>query len=108
MRDFLSRKDAIATPRRFIGTNQSMITSARKLSFAPDIIAGVEEDEYGEATKNLTGRVWKIYKVSDFKILEISHFRKRSLLVSLIKNQRIIFPFYRLALFLDLTTMSKV
>ena len=63
MRDFLSRKDAIATPRRFIGTNQSMITSARKLSFAPDIIAGVEEDEYGEATKNLTGRVWKIYKV---------------------------------------------
>ena len=76
MRDFLSRKDAIATPRRFIGTNQSMITSARKLSFAPDIIAGVEEDEYGEATKNLTGRVWKIYKVSDFKILKISNFRK--------------------------------
>ena len=71
MRDFLSRKDAVATPRRFIGTNQSMIASARKLSFAPDIIAGVEEDEYGEATKNLTGRVWKIYKVSDLIIFEM-------------------------------------
>ena len=63
VRDFLSRKDAVATPRRFIGNNQSILASARKLNFAPDIIAGVEEDDNGEATKNLTGRVWKIYKV---------------------------------------------
>lgn len=60
----MSRKDAIATPRRFIGNNQSIIASARKINFVPDIIAGIEEDEYGEATKNLAGRVWKIYKVT--------------------------------------------
>ena len=41
-------------------------TPARKVNFAPDIIAGVEEDEYGEeATKDLTGRMWKAFKVNE-------------------------------------------
>ena len=61
MRDFFARKDACATPRRFAG--QTASTPARKLKFAPDIIAGIEEDEYGEAAKDLTGRVWRVFKV---------------------------------------------
>jgi len=65
VRDFFSRKDCLATPRRFIGIGQSTINSARQLSFAPDIIAGVEEDDFGErAAKDLTGRVWKAFKVN--------------------------------------------
>ena len=61
VRDFFARKDACATPRRFTG--QTASTPARKLKFAPDIIAGIEEDEYGEAAKDLTGRVWRVFKV---------------------------------------------
>ena len=35
----------------------------------PDIIAGVEQDEFGErAAKDLTGRVWKAFKVNLVKL----------------------------------------
>ena len=63
----MSRKDAVATPRRFIGHNQSVIASARKLKFVPDLIAGIEEDIHEAATKNVTGKTWKIFKVSNSK-----------------------------------------
>merc|ERR1719361_1544387 len=40
-------------------------TPARSRIFAPDLVAGVEQDELGEkAAKELTGRVWKVFKVS--------------------------------------------
>ena len=39
-------------------------TPARSRIFAPDLVAGVEQDELGEkAAKELTGRVWKVFKV---------------------------------------------
>ena len=72
VRDFFTRKDACATPRRYIGTCQATATPARKLTFAPDIIAGVEEDDFGvEAAKDLTGRVWKVFKVKLTRTLVI-------------------------------------
>lgn len=42
-------------------------TPARSRIFAPDLVAGVEQDELGEkAAKELTGRVWKVFKVLNY------------------------------------------
>lgn len=48
---FFSARSARPTPRRFLG---SAAPSCRRFRFAPDLMAGVEEDEHPEVVRGVT------------------------------------------------------
>jgi len=58
---FQVTKELMATPKRF---RMAETPRARRLHFEPDMLASVEEDDNPAALASLTGRLWKVFRLS--------------------------------------------